>query len=509
MKRILSALFLLALFAILPAAAADLVTPPAGIEAKTYHFMGYSFRNSDNLAYQVRIARSGAEIYVQGLYDKLPDAWVKGTVGPDGKATFASGQYLGEVDPQLVDDSHEQFGVYLYGSTDMQKACDFVLDYNPANDTYEALYQYLLFSEEDDLKMRFEHLQNITAFSGRTELVCPPADLATQPFRLCGYECSLGKDLEYSVNVGRTADKVYVQGISTEFPDAWIEGTVSGNTVTFVRNQYLGVYGKLSQPYDIWLTCIDHDDAHFTDLVFDYDVAHGTYTLREGLWLVVNGDPVRWKWLNNITDLVLYPDDEPAPTVDPYALVIPPADATTTPFLLSGADYSFGSPDAITPYSIDLAFTTDSVYLRGLFADIPEAWVRGTFDGTDLTITSPQYLGKWFGTMDCWLMAADSRTGEALDALTFRYDADSQAFVLASGQHIYFNDDYTTPSEMAFQMLGDVVLSGELPVGITAPAAQHGSAAAYTLQGQRVASAARPAITISGGRKMLNNGLRR
>lgn len=496
---------LVSLIGVLSAAAAELVTPPAGAEAKAYHIMGYSFLTSDNKAYSINIVRTGADIYIQGLYDQLPDAWIKGTVHAGStagheQAVFPSGQYLGTVDPSHVDDSHENFDVYFYCSTDLKTQRDFELDYTPANDTYEALFQYLLFSEADDIALRFDHLQNINIFSGRTELVTPPADMDVRPYTLCGYECSVGKDLEYSVQVGFAADKVYVQGISTAFPDSWIEGTLSDGVVTFMRNQYLGVYDKLSTPFDIWLTGINHDDAYFTDPVFDYDATKGTLTLREGLWLVVNGDPVLWKWLNNMNDVVLYPADD-TPAVDYYALVTPPAEADVQTFTLTANDYSFGSPDAVMPYDVDVAFASDGIYLRGLFSEIPEAWVYGTFDGTLLTLHSPQYLGQWFGVMDCWLMG--SADDEQAD-IVFTYDATRQAFVLADGLQLYFNDTYTEPSPMAFQMLGDVVLTGNLPVGIastlTAPVSAH---AIFNLQGQRTSCCAPHGVSIIGGRKVV------
>lgn len=496
---------LVSLIGVLSAAAAELVTPPADAESKAYHIMGCSFLTSDNKAYSINIVRTGADIYIQGLYDQLPDAWIKGTVrtGLDGgreQAIFASGQYLGSVDPALVDDSHENFDVYFYCSTDLKTQRDFVLDYNPANDTYEATSQYLLFSEADDIALRFDHLQNINIFSGRTELVTPPADMDVRPYTLCGYECSVGKDLEYSVQVGFAADKVYVQGISTAFPDSWIEGTLNDGVVTFMRNQYLGVYDKLSTPFDIWLTGINHDDAYFTDPVFDYDATKGTLTLREGLWLVVNGDPVLWKWLNNMNDVVLYPAGD-TPAVDYYALVTPPTEADVHTFTLKANDYSFGTPDAVAPYDVDVAFASDGIYLRGLFSEIPEAWVYGTFDGSRLTLASPQYLGQWFGVMDCWLMG--SADDEQAD-IVFTYDATRQAFVLADGLQLYFNDTYTEPSPMAFQMLGDVILSGSIPVGIastlTAPACAH---AIFNLQGLRTSCCAPHGVSIIGGRKVV------
>lgn len=44
--------------------------------------------------HQLKVAKSGDELYVQGIGPSFPDAWMKGTVS-GGKATFASKQYQG------------------------------------------------------------------------------------------------------------------------------------------------------------------------------------------------------------------------------------------------------------------------------------------------------------------------------------------------------------------------------------------------------------------------------
>lgn len=482
-----------ALLCVATTQAQTLVVPPAGATATTYHLLAYSYFHDDNRAYDVRVVRDGSDVYIQGFCELLPDAWVKGSVdllhADNGLETwrFPSKQYVGEVDPAKVDASHESFGVYLYCSTDLKNTCDLEIEYNPANDTFEAYYQYMLFSEEGDLRNSFENLQNISFFSGCKNVTTPPAGLQTQPYLLEAYECSEGKDLKYNVEFGIDGNRMYVKGISEAFPEAWVVGDIVGNKVYFMRNQYLGVYRLSNKDYDIWFTGINHDEAYFTSVEFEYNPSTGILIQSDGNWLVINGDAVQWKWINNMSNVMLSPSDEGENLKDRYALVVPPAGLSTTPFEVSGYDYSYGAPNALEHYNVEVGFADDEVYFRGLFAEIPEAWLKGRQVDNTLVFDAPQYMGKWFGTMDCWMMGVDAAEEE--DAVTFVYDATQGAYVQTSPEYVYFNDTYDAPSPMALQMLSGLVLKGQLPEGVHSALANRPSATPlYNISGRRTTS---------------------
>lgn len=477
MKHLLTTLILS--FLCLAAGADSLVTPPAGAEGKMYYAAAYSYAKGDNRAFTINILRDGDAIYIQGLYPELPEAWISGTMRPDNVAVFPSGQYLGTVDPTKVDDSHEVFNVYFYCSMDLNKSRNLELYYNPINDTYEATYQYLLFSEKDNLRARYEHMQNLNVFSGAHISTTAPENLQTLPYRLQGYECSIGKNLDYSIEVGFDGQDVYVRGISDAFPEAWVRGTrepagLNKETVRFMRNQYLGPYNLGGKTYDIWFTGINHDEAYFTEVIFDYDPTTGVFSQQEGNWLVINGNPVEWRWLNNMSNVELVPD-ESEDEVDYYALITPPANLSAQPFTVSGSDciFNFEKGDALTPYEVKVGFEENNCYIQGLFTDMPDSWLRGdlrTIDGRlTLTIPSPQYLGKWFGSMDSWFMAVDKTGVYAENAIRFTYDETQGAFVQQTGTYIFLNDAFDAPSEMFLQALKDVVLAGKLPDAIHSP----------------------------------------
>lgn len=476
MRQILTTLLLCLIS--LAAGADTLVTPPAGAESKSYYASAYSYAKSDNRAFNITIVRDGSDIYIKGLYPELPEAWISGKMGNDNVAKFPSGQYVGTVSPEMVDDSHETFEVYFYCSMDLNNARDLELAYNPDNDTYEATFQYVLFSEKDDIRARYEHMQNLNVFSGAHITTTKPENLKTANYRLQGYECSLGKDLEYGIEVGfAEGNEVYVRGISAEFPDAWVRGTreQTGNDaeiVRFMRNQYLGPYTLGEKTFDIWFTGINHDEAYFTEVIFDYKPSTGVFTQKEGNWLVINGDPVLWKWLNNMSNIELYPNNDEE-EVDYYAMVTPPAGTNVVPFTATGSDctYELEHGEELNPYTVNIGFCGNDCYVQGILTEMPEAWVRGKISEQEdgnvvLTLGSPQYMGKWYGSMDCWFMAVDDSGVYLQTEICFSYDKATGSFVQAPDTYIFLNDVFDSPSNMYLQAVKGLRLKGEIPEAI-------------------------------------------
>lgn len=69
------------------------VTAPAGIQTQRYAMR----QENSELGRIVNVGFDGDTLWMKGLVNELPDAWVKGTVAGD-KVTFKCPQYLGELD---------------------------------------------------------------------------------------------------------------------------------------------------------------------------------------------------------------------------------------------------------------------------------------------------------------------------------------------------------------------------------------------------------------------------
>lgn len=73
------------------------VEVPSGLEFEEYAMYvtdNSTFRDPVNYAVPVKIAIDNKDVYISGLFEMLPDAFVKGTLA-DGKITIPSGQYMG------------------------------------------------------------------------------------------------------------------------------------------------------------------------------------------------------------------------------------------------------------------------------------------------------------------------------------------------------------------------------------------------------------------------------
>lgn len=130
------------------------------------------------------------------------------------------------------------------------------------------------------------------------QVVTPPADLVPDAYLYMGKDLSFGADgkvsgeelFETDAYIGFKDDKVYIQGMSSVMRQAWVEGTVSGNTITIPAGQYQGAYSYNSYDYPIFIIGANAETEAMEDLVFNYDSESGTIELKEGQWIVDNSD---------------------------------------------------------------------------------------------------------------------------------------------------------------------------------------------------------------------------
>ena len=97
-------------------------------------------------------------------------------------------------------------------------------------------------------------------------LVEAPADLTTETWN------SNIDNVVSTATIGFKGDDVYVKGLISAFPDAWLKGSVSGTTVTFAKNQFVGVY----QGMNIFAAGVDAEGSKLADFVMTYDAVAKT-----------------------------------------------------------------------------------------------------------------------------------------------------------------------------------------------------------------------------------------
>ena len=244
-------------------------------------------------------------------------------------------------------------------------------------------------------------------------------------------------------------NKVYFKRIVSQASlDAWIEGTISGNTIT------------INLPQTVW----DSGEGYCIDVAkMSYDAANQTYVRASNQTVNLN--------YNATTGVISTPSGRLATGYDIIglsydddmawagygdwnitfekvndALVEAPAGLTTELYSLTA--------DGYTGSLVNVGFDGNDIYVQGIDENLPDTWVKGTIDGDKVTFKSGQYVGAdGVAGYHQYLMAA---TGEEVydeywdeyyteytlsnDDIVFDYDAatktlsNSNLFMLNAGK---------------------------------------------------------------------------
>ena len=199
-----------------------------------------------------------------------------------------------------------------------------------------------------------------------TVTVTPPAGLEIETWYASGhtYSQSAGQvAFESTIKVGFDGSDVYLQGVFSRFPDAWMKGTISGSTVTFAGLQVQGDYSG----YTIYAT--GGDNSGLIDYVMTYDAENKVISSENALF--ANAAEDKLLYLIYVTDLKIAqaaPGEEEATTAAPVD-VLPYENALNTADLFGefgvidsnkdGKTWSFSSSAGAVGYSYSSANDAD------------------------------------------------------------------------------------------------------------------------------------------------------
>ena len=220
---------------------AEVVTLPDGVDVSYYKLSGPHTRvQKGNLERTVKVAYDGDDVYVSGLSYFIPDAFVKGSFTNDTTVVFSSWQYCGTY--SFSDGDAE---IYFAGtSTGNPEDC--VAIYDAANDVFKFknfAAEFYSMGEDSGLTAYWKAGTTITKIEGDVELpVEIPSDLETEVYSYSAQDYFDEKEVSWSVKVGFYNEEVYIQGLSSVLPNAWVKGTLADGVVT-IPNQLLGSYG--------------------------------------------------------------------------------------------------------------------------------------------------------------------------------------------------------------------------------------------------------------------------
>lgn len=134
-----------------------------------------------------------------------------------------------------------------------------------------------------------------------------PDNLVTEKWYIKGHALD-GKEkslVKGSVTVGFSEQSIYIKGLFASYPDAWMKGTINGETVTFSGLQTLGTY-KGSPVY-----AVGSDGADLMDFTMTWDSKKKTFT--SGNILLANTSKENVSALMWISDLIIQAEDPFAP----------------------------------------------------------------------------------------------------------------------------------------------------------------------------------------------------
>lgn len=312
---------------------------PATAEVKYYDLSGYYHsvdRNTGVYTLEEQsgitaIAFDGDDVYIKNpIAGYEPNSWIKGTKSGN-TITVPLGQFM-------YYNTSEGYGTYItlanvttsedygFAGTNLTTETEvtYTIDGNTIslNGTSASKTLTVAWSDDDTVYLfgapggnyNTVYTLNESYIPPSTDLVELPAGATVQDWYAEG---AGSKAVPTAAKVAFVENDVYISGIFSDFPDSWIKGTLSGNTVTFESGQYLGKYST----YDIWaLGSQDGNNVNDT-FTFTYDSEAQTLTLDEGQYLIANAKIDEIYPLAYIESLTLYAE-EPAPTqidVLPYS----------------------------------------------------------------------------------------------------------------------------------------------------------------------------------------------
>ena len=199
--------------------------------------------------------------------------------------------------------------------------------------------------------------------------------------------------------------------------ETYIKGTKNGNTITIPAGQPILYNAEYGATIDIKMGSYVSGtgfgpNAEQSDIIFTVDgntlTLEGTsstdYVVLGGFW----SDDNSMQSADSETVLTLDTDYTPAST-DP---VVAPAGLVTETWNTE--------IDGVVS-TATIGFDNNDVYVKGLFAEFPDAWLKGTINGTSVTFAKLQFVGTYQG-YNIWATGYDSETSKLAD-FVMTYDA--------------------------------------------------------------------------------------
>ena len=247
------------------------MSPPPGLETEVYYL---STAINDGMEWEsyrtkVNVCFEGDNMWLQGISEYLPKAWIKGVCEGD-KVTFSNTQLLGTNDVLFYFKCAE-FNP-LDGSTTQK---DMVMTVNRLGDF--KTFDYIFITVDKDHLYYINYYQGLTLSKYPDILIEAPEDLTLKEYKfsyVTQYEPNAPQvEDSHNVSVGVRDDLVYIRGLWPGLPDAWVCGELSKGKIVMELPQYMGLYEQeYGDTYPIYLNTFDKTNgAILPQITFTYN----------------------------------------------------------------------------------------------------------------------------------------------------------------------------------------------------------------------------------------------
>ena len=285
-----------------PQLADAVVTPPASLVTESYRLNAHIFDGSswEVVDRTLQIGFDGNDVYLQGFSVYLPEAWIKGTLNDDfTQVTFPS-QYFGNL-----------YGndIYFYPVTpvgDEYVPIDAVFNYDERSNVFFLDQEQVCYIFENAYPdpvgwyYMYDSEMNITSDA---YTVVVPEDLETQPYLLTGVYMGYYEDIEEwfegdpllgLAQVGFYGDDIYVQGLCSYMPKAWVKGHLEGDSYVFDNGQYFGPFVWGGDIYPLYFMGCTPETVEPDPFTLTLDPETGALVAQQ--WYGICSDNVEVNW---------------------------------------------------------------------------------------------------------------------------------------------------------------------------------------------------------------------
>jgi len=257
--------------------------PPVGLETESYYLTTASFNGVEYTPHQATVEvandQDKEEVWIKGLSQYLPNAWAKGAYD-NGHVVIPSGSFLGTL---------EGIPLYLHGASLDASSNFHIKDIElTLEDGQYVTYDFVFFTTSATALEYVNFYMGVTLSKNADTAVEAPEGLLTQRYTMA-YQNNSGQNFSKSVLVGFTGDEVYLQGLWSSLPSAWVKGHIDGSQIILNMPQYLGSYTDSYTKYPIYATAFNEQNGElYRQLIFDYNAEDGTLTASTAISIGIN-----------------------------------------------------------------------------------------------------------------------------------------------------------------------------------------------------------------------------